>query len=203
MNINWSLIRGVGNSSLVKSNYFWLFLLPFIYKNLDLLQSAFGFELKFSFSINRLFYASLFFALGTIIYQFRCPKIIKEYSSYDDFRSDMKNTQHIVDYYVDSYKMPFSKLDIKGYSASLKELDTQVANLRENCSLIRVEAGENTQRSYIHPDKERELFWLTYSKLDSSFFYSKAAVFILYLLGIICLSVVSVENIIFTLIYIT
>lgn len=90
----WSALRRLGESAVVRSSRVWLLLVPIAAKMLqpvqgihtvDILGSSFSVNLKLPFSWQMLFAASLCFACGTFIYDKYCPKLIRLYRTYSDF----------------------------------------------------------------------------------------------------------------------
>lgn len=88
---NWQSLRKFGSSRMVKSSYYWIFLIPAIVKVANHFQpvvlNLFGtpqlvdFTLPFSWYL--LYFSALSFAFANLLYDIFCPKII---SSFKDFR---------------------------------------------------------------------------------------------------------------------
>jgi hypothetical protein len=103
--VSWKILSSLGQSKLVKSSYIWMIVIPIFAKILEKVDPQiqlyiFGelfhinFTLPFSWKI--FYFSSLFFAAGTIIYQIFCPRIIKEYPTYNDFIAAKQSSKYIV-----------------------------------------------------------------------------------------------------------
>lgn len=93
--ITWSFSENIAKSKLVKSSYIWLFITPLISKTLSELEKIIhlkflGWEFKITtslpFSWELLFYSALIFTIANLLYQAKCPEILKKYSNYDSFK---------------------------------------------------------------------------------------------------------------------
>lgn len=109
----WSNISNIHGTSIVKSVYAWLFIVPVLVKALSEVPPVVNFliagqtipirmELPFSFLC---FYLSAFsFVLSNIIYQLKCPQLIKDHSSWRSFAEHGKSIEHLENY-VDGLKI--------------------------------------------------------------------------------------------------
>lgn len=110
----WSQISHIHGTNVVKSVVIWLFIVPILVKALGEIPPVLSFsvagqqipirmELPFSFFC---FYLSAFlFFVSNIIYQTRCPQLIKDHSSWRSFAEHGKGNEHLADY-VDGLKVP-------------------------------------------------------------------------------------------------
>lgn len=195
MNIKWTTINALGQSRIVRSNYIWIFLIPILVKNIQNINYILGVEVQIPFSISKLFYASLFFAIGTLIYQLRCPSMIKENNNLTDFKNEGKNSQHVVDYFSESESKIFSSLNHEDLKKICKSFD-KCTDLKNKDTVNIVDCC-----FYIDIDINKNFFWSIYNNLNSSFKYSSFFTAIFYGLGIIFLSITTIENVFFMLKY--
>lgn len=200
MSTSWESVRSFGNSTIVKSNYIWLFIIPFLTKNIEKITAHLHLEIEITFNVSRLFYASLCFVVGTIIYQLRCPKLIKDHDGYADFEEKGKTVQHIVEYCQAEQRQPFSEFkfeDIKKY------LSTFDINTDENSKLLVSICSPKgiTECSYIDSNLDKNLFWDTYNKLNGFNNIAAGVCFAAYLTGCFFLLIVSIENTLYALKY--
>lgn len=103
----WSQIGYIHNTNTVKSMYVWLFVVPILVKALSEIPLELRFfvagqvipirmELPFSFFC---FYLSaFFFVLSNLIFQSKCPQLIKDHSSWRSFAEHGKGIEHLYDY---------------------------------------------------------------------------------------------------------
>jgi hypothetical protein len=200
MSIDWFNIRKLGNSKIVSSNYLWLFIIPFLANNIDKLAELLGIEIQITFSVARLFYASLFFVIGTLVYQIRCPDLIKEHLNFTDFDSAGKTSQHVVDYLqlsANQYKSSYSVNDIK---VLIEKFDCD-----EECEgkklVVLISEDGNKQSLYIDNELQMDFFWDAYSLINKQFHKSKLIVYFTYAISIGFLVITAIGNTYNALVY--
>lgn len=104
----WSNIRKLGSSKAVSSSYFWLIATPILARLLSNLPETLKFniggqdivipaELPFSWEV--FYYAAICFAVGTLIYNLSCPKLIKDYKSFNEFYDSGGSNRELHDMY--------------------------------------------------------------------------------------------------------
>ena len=199
MIIRWESLRGLGNSKIVKSNYIWLFLIPILVKNTALFNSILGSNVEVPFSVSRLFYTSIFFSIGSLIYFFYCPKIIQDHENYSDFLSKGKLTQHVIDYFqstVTKFMPPITYSKIKDV---ISVFDSENINTTEKLIVTMRNSKGIVESLYIDKEREVEVFWEVYKKVN--LFHPYALIFsaISFFIGFIFLFMLTVENFIFAL----
>jgi hypothetical protein len=196
MIVKWSSLRDFGNSKIVKSNYFWIFAIPFLAKNLESLSLLLGVNIEITFSIERLFYAALCFALGTFLYQLSCPQVIKDHKSYSDFLSDGKSGQHIADYYRSSnfhFIAPTNYSDIK---KSIKKYDIDGDNDKK--IVVEILNEESIYESFFIDVKLiPNFFWKVYKEKEKNYQVIAYITLGFYIGGVIFLLWTGISNIIF------
>ncbi|TXN37718.1 hypothetical protein FVB32_05365 [Flagellimonas hymeniacidonis] len=107
MKFNWVLISALGKNKIVNSSYIYLFIVPVLAKLLSKVNSPLIFlfngkeheliiELPFNWTI--FYFSALFFTIGSIIYNWRAPSIIKENKSFGSFLIAKKNMDHLFQY---------------------------------------------------------------------------------------------------------
>ena len=195
MKIKWTTINSLGQSNIVRSNYIWIFLIPILVKNIQNINMVLGVDIQLPFSISKLFYASLFFSIGTLIYQLRCPLIIKENRNLTDFKHEGKKSQHIVDYFSESKNKFISGLDYEYLKKTCRSYD--------KCTELEDKDTVEIDDCWVYIDKNTNMdfFWSIFNYLNNSFCYSSLLTAIFYGLGILFLSITTVENVFFMLKY--
>lgn len=90
--------------------YIWVFIVPIAAKILSMtsdmatitiFEYTFDVNLALPFSWKMFYFSALFFALATLIYQIRCPRLVKEYPTYSDFDVEGKPEWHLRPYAED------------------------------------------------------------------------------------------------------
>ncbi|NNK28903.1 MAG: hypothetical protein HKP06_11770 [Flavobacteriaceae bacterium] len=81
---SWNWIARVGNNRVTKSSYYWIFFVPFIAKLIEKLPDIPSLDLPFSWKI--FFFSSLFFGIGTLLYEWKCPDLVKKYATWEEFK---------------------------------------------------------------------------------------------------------------------
>lgn len=96
----WVDLRKLGNSKAVRSASVWAIVVPIAAKLLEdvkdvvdvmILSHPFTFHLSLPFSWKVMFMTALAFMLANLLYEWYCPKLIKETNNYCDF-SDQKRS---------------------------------------------------------------------------------------------------------------
>ncbi|MBD5779979.1 hypothetical protein IEN85_10810 [Pelagicoccus sp. NFK12] len=108
--VTWTSLRSLGESKAVKSSVFWFLVTPiaaklvFALKN-DVLPhtnySEWANALVLPFPWWVLYFASLFFAIGRLSFMSKCPKVIRDYASYRDFREAGVASFQLTEWYMD------------------------------------------------------------------------------------------------------
>jgi len=122
----WSNIKTLGNSKIVKSSYLWIVIVPILAKTLDKLNevitiNVFGAQISLNFTLpftwKIFFFASLFFALGQLIFNIYCPPIIKNFQSFTDFQKhgltclDIKHAFLVTTHFMDNIDNPYYEME--------------------------------------------------------------------------------------------
>lgn len=100
----WTQIRRLHEFRLVRQMYVWLLLVPVLARALAHLPedgtfSIFGQEVVFSltlpFSWRVFYFSAVCFVISNIVYQFFCPRLIKDHPSYASFEKEGKGLSHL------------------------------------------------------------------------------------------------------------
>jgi hypothetical protein len=90
--------------------YIWVFVVPVVAKFLSpvkdiLVLNIFGEVFKVNidlpFSWNVMFFSSLLFMIGEIIFNIFCPKLLLDHENYTEFKESGKGVQQLADYSLD------------------------------------------------------------------------------------------------------
>lgn len=100
----WDTIKGFGATKALKTSYVFLFLVPVVARALqsapDTVHIPFSskeipiaLELPFSWTV--LFFSACLASLGNIIYAMMCPKLVKEFADYPEYRESQRDGSHL------------------------------------------------------------------------------------------------------------
>jgi len=106
----WSQLDRIRQIKIISSMYIWIFIVPIVAKILSMtsdvatvtvFEYTFDVNLSLPFSWKMFYFSALSFALATLIYQARCPRLIKEYPTYSSFEVEGKPEWHLRPYAQD------------------------------------------------------------------------------------------------------
>ena len=109
-NVEWSFLLGLGESKLVTSMYVWLFVVPIVSKilvnigetaDITIFSHEFNVNLILPFSWKVFYLAAVFFTLATLLFRFRCPKLIRDHKNFDSFSGEQRPEWHLMFYTED------------------------------------------------------------------------------------------------------
>lgn len=107
-------VKGLGNSSVLKTSRLWLIVVPLAVKALaaspnPILIPSLGISLSLDlpFSWKAFYFASVLFAIAGLIFDWKCPTLIKNYKGYQDFHAEHYNDNELV---REVYKLRYSHL---------------------------------------------------------------------------------------------
>lgn len=92
--LTWTLIDKLGKSNIGKTSYIFVLVVPIIVKLFENLQypvsiDVGGYDLKLNmelpFKWYILYFGGIFIALGSVLYQIYCPRLIKNFKNFGDF----------------------------------------------------------------------------------------------------------------------
>jgi hypothetical protein len=199
MIFQWDRLRALGESKLVRSNYIWIFIIPLLHRNLLQLSEKLDITISFHVKLEFLFLASIFFALGTLTYQLRCPTLIARFKTNQELLDSGMNSQHVVDFYEGEINKFFPGTT---YSDLEKELSKVTVQKYEGQRTL-VSFGNinrSTKSHFIDSDKTTCFFWNVYKNLNNNLTYSRLIITFSYALGVFFLFVTTINNIISTII---
>lgn len=218
--INWPIISILGNNPIVTRSYIYLIIVPILAKLLSALESPFlynftsGYTLKIPlglpFNWVLFYFAAFFFTIGTIIYVFFAPQIIKEDKTFGDFEVKRKTSIHlklylddlgISDKYIkEQTKIDATEIQQKNISQFapgeiIKAIsDWWSGNSDKNLSK-KVQLYYDywrTQSQTAYP--LQNLFWDIYQYAKNVNFVALILAFIFYALGILLIVIVLIQS---------
>ena len=106
----WTQLVEIQGIKLISSMYIWLFIVPISAKALALMDGIapvtvfdyqFELQLALPFSWNVFYFSALFFVIGHLTFNLRCPKLIKQHPTYSSFKGEGKPVWHLSGYSQD------------------------------------------------------------------------------------------------------
>ncbi|AUY37010.1 hypothetical protein [Pseudomonas sp. PONIH3] len=103
----WSQISHIHNTQIVKSIYIWLFIVPILVKalsevpldlNFQIAGQAIPIKMELPFSFFCFYLSAFFFVLSNLIFNFRCPQLVKDHSSWRSYAEHGKGMEHLSNY---------------------------------------------------------------------------------------------------------
>ena len=205
----WVNLKKINSYKFINSMYIWLFIVPVLAKLFEKIDSKvytfkfFGemipLQLILPFSWSFFYISAILFALANLIFILKCPLIIKDNNSYNDFQQHGKEGLQLEPY--------------------IKDID-----FNTNLLIIEINKKINFQKSNPYPDDEGNLlyqigqnnidnldkitqhtaqlwFWGIYKNADIARPYYRNIIGWLFLLGFCLLFYVLIENFITTFKY--
>lgn len=162
--------------------YIWIFIVPISAKVLEktheiaeitIYSYTFEVTLSLPFSWKIFYFAALSFAIATIIYQTRCPRLIKEHPTFASYENEGKPEWLLRDYATDI------KVDYNEYRHN------QVRNY---------EAHETSKFAENKKEGNQMLFWGLYSQAETERTKERHLCFVFYFVGFLLMSIVFIQN---------
>ena len=216
---SWETISVLGKSKVVKRSYIFFILVPIFARFFSLLENPviigeyeFMFGLPFSWKL--FFLSALLFTIANLFYQIRTPRIIIENRYFGDFVQQRKNFIHLFQYLEDlriNDKFVQSIEKKKAPTEEEEEKRKLYQIIRQNCEKFNWSSTARQRAGIDHPDyvklkvdeywkvNEAEYleysFWNLYSHANFSRKGLRWLISILYVIGIILIGIVTVQNI--------
>ncbi len=102
---SWSNLNKWGKNRVLKTSYFWFFLVPIAAKALSKIENTLDFyiygqyleiffELPFSWIV--FYFSAVAFSIASLIYQKYCPLMVREYNDYDDYKRTGRDSAYLI-----------------------------------------------------------------------------------------------------------
>lgn len=211
----WSSLYSIGHSKLVQSSLIWVFIVPIAAKILHEIDSivylevfsyTFKLNLELPFSWVTLYFSALFFAMGSLLYIFFCPKLIKDYLNYSSF-VDKDNSYELL---VSKFHYDATDSD---HEAALEYIDNLLSEMQIEKPQKKTKFSPRQYvRKIISLDYRINLIFISkneycipnifyYFRECLEFYYTRMRVlcFISYLVGFLLLSFIFIENLVYVI----
>lgn len=186
--IKWHLLSKINKFKFINTMYIWIFVVPVLSRllekvgdvaNVTIFDYTFEAQLTLPFSWLVFYFSAVSFAIANVIFQIRCPNIIKDHTGYSDFKQANKGVEHL-DKYLFQVNMNW-----EGLRQQIERQDEYFSEVAE-VSNPKAEDGMLRKR-----------FWAIFNQGDRIRKISKTFVVIFYAIGFALISYVFVENIVF------
>lgn len=106
-NFQWSFLNKIQDVKFISSMYIWIFVVPIAAKLLSktneiifvtIFNHPFELNLGLPFSWKMFYFSALFFTIATVIYQTKCPRLIREYPNFSAFEQESRPEWHLRSY---------------------------------------------------------------------------------------------------------
>lgn len=192
--LKWSKIEPLSKLVVVRSMYIWIIVVPILAKTFEHIGEkakvvVFGhyFEVQLSlpFSWTLFYFSALFFTLANILFQFRCPTIIKENRDYSAFTASRRGVEHL-DKYIFEVDMNWEGL-------------RRLVDRRDEY-FERVAEATNPKAS---DGLLRKRFITAHEYSDNKRVFSRISSYICYAVGLALIGIVVVQNAVYVIKYLT
>lgn len=219
----WENYRDFFNITVFRYLVLWFTLVPILASLLGGLETPllipiggkiYSIGLGISFSWQILWMSSLFFFLALFLYTLRCPKFIKKYHNFTEYKAVGHDLRWIV-YEIRSLKLSgedlsefTKKLTTKNFAVVTNDLATEKPLVEENQTVYRYKSGKKDQGetiqvgapvlgtdSHIVEDAERGLFWEIFAAFSGSRVCERLIILVMLCLSALCFAFVLIEHI--------
>ncbi|WP_057833216.1 hypothetical protein [Colwellia sp. TT2012] len=110
---NWESFKSLGRSKVIKSSYWWLFIVPMLAKLFEatgdeivvtIFNATFRMTLNLPFSWSLFYFSAVCFSFASITYLFKCPKSIDKYDSFEAWEKLGRDPTALIRSFLASYR---------------------------------------------------------------------------------------------------
>lgn len=103
----WGALGTLGKSRALNTSFLWLLIVPLAAKLIGALHDPALYNngglgvlarMELPFSWKLFYWSAALFAVGGVLYRLFCPRLIRDYSSYGEFRHDGRGAQYLLAY---------------------------------------------------------------------------------------------------------
>ena len=191
---HWDTIKSLAISKIGTGSAVWIFIVPAIAKISEMAGTnlnSFDLEIVAPNSMLLLYFSSLAFFLGTLVYQLMCPSLIKNTNNYSEFKNNGNNEFNL--------SLSVSKLDSNNAKLFIGDIKKKIEMpkpdeiSREEVLLI--DAGEDGKEStLIRPNDLSKAYWITRNFHNQTHAKSQVLSLLLFGSGFLMLSYILITN---------
>lgn len=195
--ITWDLLREIGEIRALGTCYFFFITVPIVAKLFSLVPekivipfSSFEIPITLSlpFSWMLFFWAAFFVSIGLTVYKLYCPRIIAEFSNYEEFANSKRSGLFFQSVF-------YSLVDTK--DTDMKRVIENVNSRYDNN--FDVERTNNVLAGNI--DVSSDFFYATRDLSNISKLIPRLACFLAYAIGLSLILIVMLQNVLFVIKY--
>ena len=195
----WDTIKGFGQAKALKSSYIFLFLVPILARvlinipdsiTIPFWDKALNIPLELPFSWVVLFVSACMASLGNIIYAIMCPKLVKEFSDYPQFREAERDGTYL--------RFTIQELALQRSQATIEEQIESVKQLYNPVPIDIARFGNSLNGSASLLANE---FYFVRDSANLGNPLARLVASISYFGAFICLGVIAIQNIIYVVQY--
>lgn|GEM_PF-3354271 len=197
--LDWDTPKRINKSNIMLISSLWVFLVPLIMKITDStlvnLNSFQTFQLDIPVSFNILYFSGVSFFIGSLLFVFFCPSVIKEYASEKSFRNSAGSNSSL-QYHIDSTDDSNSGKLIE--LLKLKIDESSAIDIDQN-EVLFIEIGTDKHTFNFHKNKLNDVFSVFYYFSLGTRFKRLLLTFTFYFLGFLGIFYVFLNNFILIL----
>jgi hypothetical protein len=191
---SWSSLRKLGESKALKSSYLWFVFVPIaarLFEKIDdifpltIAGHTFTVHASLPFSWITFYLSACAFTIASLIYSWRCPTILQDFSTYEDFKKSGRGIS-----YLDNIA---EKLPSFALAEIMKEDADSVRHLPKTGRKL----GFDWKPTLRDESDNQRIFWLIWDANNRASASQRLLAFYMYLIGFIFLGKVVLQNFVF------
>ncbi len=220
----WMTLRTLGESRVIKSSYFWFVFVPIVahavagastmtipvpFTDGEVFTPSFSLPFRWQF----FYYSSLAFAIASLVYATRCPKIVSRFESYAQFEEQGNRADRTIEY-LRQHIIPMAMepwLVQKKIANAKREMSFFMRRVCSDPSSLPEYDESQSNRSWrskwnatfnniaIYPHQEAEAFWIVRDLSSGSKPMSRFVCTLFYVIGFAFLVPVLYQNFMYVL----
>jgi hypothetical protein len=205
---DWNSFKALGRSKIIRTSYWWLFLVPLLAKlleatgdelTLNIFDAELTITLNLPFSWVLFYFSAVSFSIASLIYITRCPRSADKYDDYEEWKKSGKDSTSLIRAYLFAYRndkmmFPYQISDVsKNYF--LKHYleykgDFSKITKKTNTPSVLLKSG-------IPEGGTKAVYYHVADTIKRSNVYSRLFMLMFYVIGFVCFTAVLVQNFIY------
>ena len=205
---DWESFKSLGRSKLIKSSYWWLFLVPLFAKALEatgdeitftIFNAAIKITLDLPFSWALFYFTAVCFSIASIIYLTCCPLSINKYEHFEEWEKSGKDSSSLVRAFLSAYR---DDKRMAPHAISDGEKDYFLTHYLEyEGDLSSINKNSRTPSRLLKagiPDGSvKAVYYYVSGRIKRSRALARLSMLVFYSVGFICFAVVLIQNFIY------